>query len=70
MTDKPIKICLKAGERYSICTYGASKCIHFCDNSHRQLNEEKGTQYKSLKTYSQTDVELYVNSKNWDQLEK
>ena len=70
MTDELIKISLKAGKEYSICTCGNSKCIPFCDDSHRKINEEKGTSYKSLKILSQTDIGIYINSKNWNKIEK
>ena len=47
--EKAKEIHLKAGEKCSICTCGKSKTLPFCDNSHRKFNEEKGTNYKSLK---------------------
>ncbi len=63
---KAIKICLKAGEKYSICTCGESKNLPFCDNEHRKLNEEKGTSYKSLKIIPKQDAELELYCSNWD----
>ncbi len=63
MTDKVIS--LEAGKQYSICTCGQSKKLPFCDNSHSQINEEKGTNYHSLKICSPINIELTINSKNW-----
>ena len=70
MEDQLIKINLEKGKQYSICTCGASKCIPICDNSHRIINEEKGTFYRSLKLQPETNISIYVNSKNWPNQEK
>ena len=58
-------VMLKAGERYSFCTCGHSKKLPFCDNTHRQINEERGTSYKSLKVIHDKDVTIEVYSSNW-----
>ncbi|HIH13349.1 TPA: CDGSH iron-sulfur domain-containing protein [Candidatus Woesearchaeota archaeon] len=70
MTEKPIAIkpvSLQANTKYSFCTCGQSKTLPFCDESHKQLNEEKGTCYKSLKIWPKKDVEIEVYSGNWEQ---
>ncbi len=64
--EKARKICLKASEKYSICTCGKSKNLPFCDNEHRKINEEKGTSYKSLKIIPKQDAELELSCSNWD----
>ena len=60
------KIILQAGKQHSICTCGHSKNIPFCDNSHRKVNEEKDTDYKSLKVCPEKDIILDVYSPNWN----
>ena len=68
MTDIPkgaYKINLKAGKKYKLCTCGTSQMLPYCDDSHRKLNEEKGTNYKSLKIFPKEDTTIYVTSKNW-----
>jgi len=59
------KVELKAGQKCSICTCGTSKNLPFCDESHRNVNEEKGTSYKSLKIWPQEDITLELLSRNW-----
>ena len=68
MTDIPKgakKVVMKKGRRYKLCTCGKSNILPFCDDSHRQLNEEKGTSYKSLKIFPKEDTTIHVTSKNW-----
>ena len=73
METQDRKIALKEGQKYSLCTCGASKSIPFCDNSHRELNvnkdlkEEDGACFKSLKINPEKDITLNVSSKNWNQ---
>ena len=64
--NKAITIKLKAGEKLSICTCGKSKNIPFCDNEHRKVNEENGTNYKPLKIMPKQDTEIMVYSSNWE----
>ena len=59
------KVVMKAGRRYKLCTCGESKILPFCDDSHRELNEKEGTNYKSIKIFSEKDTTISVNSKNW-----
>jgi len=66
--DKPEgvrKVVLKAGQKCSICTCGHSKNLPYCDDSHKTVNEEKGTSYRSLKIWPQEDITLELLSKNW-----
>ena len=37
-----------------------------CDDAHRKLNEEKNTNYKSLKITSSEDTILDLTSSNWE----
>jgi len=66
MTEQETKkVVLKAGQKYSFCTCGHSKTLPFCDHSHRNVNEETGACYKSLKIWPKEDVTLDLLSKNW-----
>ena len=65
--DNAIKIDLKAGKGYKFCSCGHSKTLPYCDNTHREVNEEKGTGYKSVKLFPESDITLSVYSKNWDE---
>ena len=65
--DKGMRIECKAGEKYSFCTCGASGNLPFCDNTHRDVNADSGTNYKSLKVVPEKDCVIYVNSSNWKQ---
>ena len=60
------KVVMKAGRRYKLCTCGESKILPFCDDSHRELNEKEGTNYKSIKIVPEKDTTISVNSKNWN----
>ncbi len=76
MVDEPIlpktvkKIKVEKGIKYKVCLCGKSRVIPICDNSHRQCNKEKDTNYKSVKIWSKKDTELYVYSSNWDNEEE
>ena len=59
------KIKLHKGRKYSICSCGMSKSLPFFDNTHRTYNEEKGTNYKSVKIIAQDTVMMDVNSSAW-----
>ena len=37
-----------------------------CDDTHRKLNEEENTNYKSLKITSSEDTILDLTSSNWE----
>ncbi|MAO33674.1 MAG: hypothetical protein CMD14_01125 [Flavobacteriales bacterium] len=59
------KIKLYKGKKYSICSCGLSKTLPFCDNEHRAYNEQKGTNYKSVKIIAQETVMIDLNSSTW-----
>ena len=63
-----MKIKLKAGKKYSICSCGISNSLPFCDNSHRKFNAENGTEYKSLKITPTLDTIIEVDSSLWRKL--
>lgn len=68
MKDKiseAINVKLLEGKRYSFCSCGLSKNLPYCDNAHREYNEKKGTDYKSLKIFPKEDTELLVYSATW-----
>jgi len=60
-----IKVDLKTGRKYSFCTCGHSKKIPYCDDSHKKVNEEQGTSYKSFKILPEQDCALLISSSNW-----
>ena len=60
------KIQLKAGKRYSLCSCGKSKVLPFCDGAHKELNEQEGSDYKSIKLFPNSDVEVVVHSASWE----
>ena len=59
------KVILKAGQKCSVCTCGHSKTLPLCDDTHKEINEQKGTSYRSLKIWPQEDITLDLSSKNW-----
>ena len=59
------EIKLHKGKKYSICSCGLSKVLPFCDNKHRAYNEEKGTDYKSVKIITKKTVIVDLNSSTW-----
>ena len=69
MTDKipegALEVVLEAGKKYSICTCGKSSKMPFCDNAHRNYNEENGTTYRSLKLFPKENIKLKIFSKTW-----
>ena len=71
--DKPknaVKVKLRRIKKYSFCTCGKSDTLPFCDNNHRLLNEEKGTNYKSLKVFPDKDTTMWISSSAWENTEK
>ena len=60
------KIQLKGGRRYSFCTCGKSKVLPYCDGVHKELNERKGSNYKSFKLFPHSDAEVVVHSATWE----
>ena len=61
-----MKIKLKAGKKYSICSCGFSNSLPYCDNRHREFNAENGTKYKSMKITPDNDTIIQVTSSRWD----
>ena len=61
-----MKIELKAGKKYGICSCGHSKSLPFCDNAHRQFNANNDTQYKSVKITLDENINVDVTSSNWE----
>ena len=64
-----IKIKLKANKKYSFCTCGKSDTLPYCDNNHRTFNDDKGTNYKSLKVFPSEDTTICVSSSTWEYTE-
>ena len=60
-----MKINLKSGKKYSICSCGLSKTLPCCDNSHREFNKMNKTDYKSLKINPENDIMIEVTSSLW-----
>ena len=61
-----MKVKIKAGKQYSICSCGLSNSLPFCDNAHRVFNTSNNTHYKSIKITPDKDVTIQVTSSNWD----
>ena len=57
---------IKANKKYSVCTCGKSDTLPYCDNSHRILNKENGTNYKSFKVFPEEDTTIWVSSSTWE----
>tara|TARA_B100000586_G_C19863369_1_gene323815 strand:- start:256 stop:462 length:207 start_codon:yes stop_codon:yes gene_type:complete len=65
-----MKIKLKAGEKYSICSCGLSGSLPFCDNTHREFNSANGTEYKSVKITSEKDTLIELTSSHWREIKE
>ena len=61
-----MKVKIKAGKQYSICSCGLSNSLPFCDNEHRVFNTSNNAHYKSIKIIPDKDVTIQVTSSNWD----
>tara|TARA_B100001741_G_C16265173_1_gene464978 strand:- start:107 stop:337 length:231 start_codon:yes stop_codon:yes gene_type:complete len=64
--NKKIRIKIKKGVKYSICTCGLSEKMPFCDNKHRLFNSENNTEYKSLKIFPEDDTFINLTCSKWD----
>jgi len=62
-----IRIKLKKGVKYSICSCGFTKKLPFCDNQHRQYNKQNNCSYKSVKIIPSDNVDVDVSSSNWNE---
>ena len=60
-----MKIILKAGKKYSICSCGLSRSLPFCDNTHREVYAANGMEYKSIKITSEKDTIMELTSSRW-----
>ena len=56
---------VKKNVKYSICSCGLSKKLPYCDNAHREFNENNNTNYKSIKIISSNNVKIKINCSNW-----
>ena len=65
-----MKMKLKAGKKYSVCSCGLSNSLPFCDNSHREYNAQNGTDYKSVKITPDNDSLIEVSSSRWKLIKK
>ena len=65
-----MKIKLKAGKKYSICSCGFSNVLPFCDNTHRDQNAIHKTDYKSVKITPEKDTLIRVTSSRWESVQK
>ena len=65
-----MKIKLKAGKKYSICSCGLSKSLPFCDNSHREFNAQNDTEFKSVKIIPENEMVIQVTSSRWKSVEE
>ena len=65
ISEGGIEIALVKGSEYKFCTCGHSKQLPLCDNTHREINEENGTSYKSFKVCPREDCKIKIYSTNW-----
>jgi len=65
-----MKIQLKSGKKYSICSCGLSKSLPFCDNAHREYNDKNGTEYKSVKIIPEENTAIQITSSRWQSIQE
>ena len=61
-----MKLKLKEGKKYSICSCGLSKILPFCDKTHREYNAKNNTDYKSVKIIPDGDIVIHLSSSRWE----
>ena len=64
--NKKIRIKIKKGVKYSICTCSLSNKMPFCDNAHRLHNAKNNTDYKSLKIIPDSDCIINLTCSKWN----
>tara|TARA_Y100000588_G_C13468622_1_gene591571 strand:- start:152 stop:361 length:210 start_codon:yes stop_codon:yes gene_type:complete len=69
MDKNIIRLKLKKDVKYSICSCGLTRKLPFCDNQHRDYNKKNNCSYKSVKIIPSNDIEIQVNSSNWNEKE-
>ena len=57
---------LQKDKKYSICSFGLSKTLPFCDHAHREYNEKNGANYKSVKIIADETVTVNMDSSTWN----
>ena len=65
-----MKIKLKAGKKYSLCSCGLSESLPFCDNTHREFNAANNMEYKSVKITSGADTKIEITSSRWESIKE
>ena len=65
-----MKIKLKAGKKYSICSCGLSNSLPFCDNTHREFNAANNMDYKSVKITPEKETIIKVTSSRWESVQE
>ena len=65
-----MKIKLKAGKKYSICSCGLSGSLPYCDNTHREFNATNNMEYKSVKITPEVDTKIEVSSSRWESVQE
>ena len=68
--NKKIRLKIKKGVKYSICTCSLSNKIPFCDNSHRLYNAKNNTEFKSLKIIPENDSIINLACSKWNKNDK
>ncbi len=66
--EKHFEIIIRPGQTCKICTCGYSKTLPYCDDTHREINEQQGTNYKSVKLRNPSDNTMVFDSysSNWN----
>jgi CDGSH-type Zn-finger protein len=65
-----MKIKLKSGKKYSLCSCGLSESLPFCDNTHREFNAANNMEYKSVKITSEADTKIEITSSRWESIKE